>query len=88
MTFNDPDNAFEHFLPQPNAHGERIVRFEKHTDLDLPSPELLEIHAVLAKILHASGMGEYIEKVIQDRSEIGHFATDGSTDIRRLLFVF
>ncbi|KAL1967979.1 hypothetical protein VTN77DRAFT_2396 [Rasamsonia byssochlamydoides] len=75
-------------LPQPNAHGDRIVKFEKYADVDLPSPVLLQIHAALANILHASGTAEYIDKVMEEREEIQCLASNGSTNIQRLLFAF
>ena len=70
------------------SHGDRIIRFRKHADVELPSRELLEMHATLAKILHASGMAEHIDKIMKCREEIGCLASDGSTNIQELLFVF
>jgi len=75
-------------LPPPNARGDRIVRFEKHADVELPSRVLLETHAALAKILHASGMAEYIDRIMEEREEIRCLESDGSTDIQRHLFAF
>lgn len=73
-------------LPQPNAHGDRIVKFEKHADVDLPSPVLLQTHAALAKILHASGTAEYIDEIMEEREELRCLASNGSTNVQRLLF--
>ncbi|WEW58396.1 hypothetical protein PRK78_003864 [Emydomyces testavorans] len=80
--------ALDLHLPPPNAHGERIVKFETHADVELPSRQLLQTHAALAKILHTSGMAEYIDEIMRDREEIGCLASDGSTNIQKLLFVF
>jgi hypothetical protein len=55
---------------------------------ELPNPKLLEVHAAVARILHLTGAGEYIEKVLRDREDIAHLATDGSTDVTRLLLAF
>lgn len=59
-------------LPEPNEQGERVVRFTKPSDVkwELPSPEILAVHAALARVLHASGMAEIVEKVFQDFEEI------------------
>jgi hypothetical protein len=59
-------------LPAPNAQGERIVRFAKQpgVNIELPSPAILEAHAALARVLHASGMAEQIEKFLRDQEEI------------------
>lgn len=44
-------------LPPPNEQGIRLVEFKQHADFELPSRTLLGIHAALARIMHASGMG-------------------------------
>ncbi|QSS62390.1 hypothetical protein I7I51_02127 [Histoplasma capsulatum] len=49
-------------LPQPNENNEHIIKFEKHADYELPNRVLLGTHAAVAKILHATGMAETIEK--------------------------
>ena len=74
------------FFPREDHHGDCVVRFQKHADVDLPDPVLLEMHAALAKILHASGMPEHIDDVLRKREEIRCLATDGSTNVSRLLF--
>lgn len=45
---------------------------------------ILNTHAALAKILHASGKGEQIDKVMRDEDQLRCMAADGSTDILRL----
>ncbi|KAJ9227116.1 hypothetical protein DTO027B5_876 [Paecilomyces variotii] len=89
LRFEKQSTALNIFLPPPNSRGDRIVRFQKYADdVDLPSPVLLETHAALAKILHASGMAEYIEKILDEREGIRCLSSDGTTDIGRLLFAF
>lgn len=51
----------------------------------LPDPVLLRVHASIAKFLHMSGMGEYIDKIVREREDIGCFAIDGSTNVEELL---
>lgn len=53
----------------------------------LPSPELLKLHCAVANILHASGMAEQIDKLLDDNDAIGGFAPNGSTDLAALLSV-
>ncbi|KAG5295952.1 hypothetical protein I7I50_08889 [Histoplasma capsulatum G186AR] len=74
-------------LPQPNENNERIIKFEKHADYELPNRVLLGTHAAVAKILHATGMAETIEKILRDREELLFLAEDGSTDLKRLLLL-
>ncbi|KAJ9249239.1 hypothetical protein DTO207G8_6893 [Paecilomyces variotii] len=89
LRFEKQSTFLNSALPNPNAQGDRIVTFRKHADdVDLPSPVLLETHAALAKILHASGMAEYIEKILDEREGIRCLSSDGTTDIGRLLFAF
>jgi hypothetical protein len=53
-----------------------------------PNPKFLQVHAAVARILHLTGAGEYIEKVLRERKAISYLATDGSTDVGRLLLAF
>jgi hypothetical protein len=43
------------------------------------------VHAAIARILHASGMADVIDKTLQDMEEIGCLAEDGSTNLQVLL---
>lgn len=52
-----------------------------------PDRDLLEVHAAIAKILHASGMAMYIDRILGDRGDIRCLAQDGSTDVARLLLL-
>lgn len=62
------------------------VMFHQHDPrYALPDPELLKIHATIARILYASGKAEEIEKVLRDRDEISVLAANGTTDIASLL---
>ncbi|KAJ9374430.1 hypothetical protein DTO282F9_1425 [Paecilomyces variotii] len=74
-------------LPPPNQNNERLVKFEKYSNCNLPSRVLLDTHAVIARILHASGKAEEIDKIFQEREQIRCLAADGSTDLQRLLLL-
>ena len=54
---------------------------------ELPSPALLEVHATIAKVLHATGRAEQADKIQRDKDDIDCLATDGSTDVAALLSV-
>ncbi|KAH8811523.1 hypothetical protein F5884DRAFT_831332 [Xylogone sp. PMI_703] len=76
-------------LPRPNEFGERRVKFISHDDrYPLPAKELLELHSAIANVLHASGMGDVIDKVLKDLDELKGLASDGSTDVKMLLSAF
>lgn len=52
----------------------------------LPSPLLLELHSSIAQILHASGMGAYLEEILQDAEQTRCSAANGSSDVEALFF--
>lgn len=87
LTFPGYASVIDAHFPPANANGKRIITFASHSGENLPSSAILGLHTALCKILHATGMGEYIERVLWDRDDIGCLASDGSTDISRLLFV-
>ena len=63
-----------------------IVEFISYNHaFELPSRTLLDVHATIARILHATGLAEQADKIIRDREQTGALARDGSTDIARLL---
>jgi hypothetical protein len=65
------------------------VTFTAHNGrYSLPDEKLLAVHAAVAAILHASGMAEVIDRILQDRDETPCLATDGSTPIGTLLMAF
>lgn len=62
------------------------VRFVCHDGrYELPSPQLLQVHAAIARILHASGQAEEIDQVLRDQDATRVLAKDGSTDLSALL---
>lgn len=66
----------------------QFVRFKSYDQrYDLPSPELFKVHAVLARIFHASGAAQQIEKTLNDRDRYCMLARDGSKDISSILAV-
>lgn len=65
-----------------------IVTLTAHYPHLLPNANLLRTHAAVAQILHATGMGEYIDNILQERQLIRCFAPDGTTDVASLMMVF
>ena len=61
-------------LPSPDTEGKRFIQLVSHSEQELPWPELLNIHAAIARILDASGKGNLDE---QEDSQC--LASDGST---------
>jgi hypothetical protein len=64
------------------------TKFKLHdhgTRIQLPSRELLAMHAAIAKIFHMTGAGERYEKILRDKDEIPCLAEDGSTNIAEML---
>ncbi|KAF7121679.1 hypothetical protein CNMCM5793_009151 [Aspergillus hiratsukae] len=53
----------------------------------LPSPKLLQLHCAVANILHATGRGEKLGRILRDYGATGALARDGSTIISELLSV-
>lgn len=68
-------------LPQMATFINHDARYE------LPNPILLEVHAIIARILHATGKAEEADKLRRDKDDTGVLASDGSTDVTALLSV-
>lgn len=64
-----------------------MVKMVNHRpeEYPLPDPVLLRVHAAIAQFLDTTGLGRRIETVMREREEILHLASDGSTDVARLL---
>lgn len=76
----------QNYRPRMQINLPRTVAFNWYDQrYDLPSPELLKVHAIVARIFHASGAAEYVEKALRDLGEHRMLAKDGSTDISSML---
>jgi hypothetical protein len=49
------------------------------TNLPVPSPELLALHAACAKVAHLSGASEHIDELDRDLDDLRVLAADGSS---------
>jgi hypothetical protein len=73
------------FLPPFLARSLPVVRtLFTHPTIDPPSPRLLALHCAIAHILHLSGAGGYIERVLRDMED-GVIRADGSTELGLLV---
>lgn len=88
----DQPNIYQIRNYRPNALISRIlpasgiVTFRQYNQYyQLPNPELLSVHATIAKILHATGKAEEADKILKDKDNTGVLAKDGTTDIATLL---
>jgi hypothetical protein len=81
----------ESFLATPFVGGllpvTRTLFLTDSRTIDPPSPRLLAIHRAIARILHLSAAGSYIDKILKDMESAGEQGAqaDGSTDLGRLV---
>ncbi|KMP05743.1 hypothetical protein CIRG_05424 [Coccidioides immitis RMSCC 2394] len=62
----------------------RTLFLSPHHTIDPPSRKLLAIHRAICVILHLSGAGEYIDRIMRDMEEV-HVRSDGSTELGRIV---
>ncbi|PGH01047.1 hypothetical protein GX51_05484 [Blastomyces parvus] len=74
------------FLPEifPGLPVTRTLYRSVDYTIDAPLPRFFAIHSAIAHILHLSGAGEYIDKILQDLENISAHG-DGSTELGRLV---
>lgn len=51
---------------------------------DPPMPRLLAIHRACCLVMHLSGVGDYVKKVLWDMEEIG-VKSDGTTELGNMM---
>ena len=74
----------DYFFRRPSLPITRELYLTPERTIEPPAPRLLAIHCAIARILHLSGAGEYIDKIYRDMEEHGVQA-DGSTPLGRLI---
>jgi hypothetical protein len=62
----------------PIRNAKTTVTFVSRSELPLPSPDYLHIHATCAKVANLSGAGDYIDKVLRDLEDIQVLSEDGA----------
>lgn len=63
-----------------------FITLEQHsTEVEMPDPALLEMHACIAKILHLSGRGEKIDQIITETEQLGCLSEKGGSNLHSLL---
>jgi hypothetical protein len=77
-------NTIKSTLPfqvfRPRLPITRVLFITPDHTIEPPMPRLLAIHRACCLIMHMSGAGEYINKVLQDRDELAA-RSDGSTEL-------
>ncbi|KAA8642979.1 HNH endonuclease signature motif containing protein [Aspergillus tanneri] len=72
------------FLRDPLFPVTRTLTLSPSRTIDPPHSRLLGVHRAIARIIHLSGAGEYIETIIRDMEEVD-VRTDGSTNLGHLM---
>ncbi|KAK0494329.1 hypothetical protein EDD18DRAFT_1355723 [Armillaria luteobubalina] len=60
---------------------EVVCKFNAESSIAPPDPYLLAIHAAFAKVLHACGAGEHLDRVLQDMERLKVLSSDCRSDI-------
>lgn len=74
----------DYFFRRPALPITRELYLTPERTIEPPAPRLLAVHCAIARILHLSGAGEYIDKIFRDMEEHGVQA-DGSTPLGRFV---
>jgi hypothetical protein len=64
-----------------------MLTFKNHDTNDnyaLPSRTLVGVHACIARILDATGMGKKFDRILRDREELFCLSSTGDTDLGSL----
>ncbi|KAK0216291.1 hypothetical protein IW262DRAFT_1399210 [Armillaria fumosa] len=61
--------------------SEVVCEFNTESSIAPPDPYLLAIHAAFAKVLHACGAGEHLDRVLRDMERLKVLSSDGGSDI-------
>ena len=77
----------ESFLPPPMTVGLPVTRalfVTSSRTIDPPSSRLLAVHRAIAHILHLSGAGAYIDRILRDMED-SVVRSDGTSDLGRMV---
>lgn len=55
------------------------VSFVSRSNIPVPDPRYLALHAACAKVVHQSGMAEILDKLIEDLERTDVLSSDGSS---------
>ncbi|OAA63445.1 hypothetical protein SPI_03608 [Niveomyces insectorum RCEF 264] len=77
------------FFPSPMARAlglpvTRTLFVTENRTIDPPSPRLLAVHRAIAHILHMSGAGEYIDRVLEDMED-SVVRSNGTSELGRMV---
>ncbi|KAL8364626.1 hypothetical protein RB595_003762 [Gaeumannomyces hyphopodioides] len=77
-------HAFEKIIGGSLLPVTRTLYLTEDKNIEPPSSRLLAIHSAIGHILHLSGAGDYIDRVLRDAEKYG-VRSDGSTELGRLV---
>ena len=66
-----------HLMANAKGNGDTVSLKSVSNSYPDPSPTLLQIHASLCQVLHASGAGEAIDRILREWKRYRVFAEDG-----------
>jgi hypothetical protein len=78
------DSTESGIMRNPMFPLSRTLYLTSTRTIDPPSPRLLAVHRAIARILHLSAAGDYINKILEDL-ERKDIKTDGSTELGHLV---
>ena len=55
------------------------ITFQTQTDIALPNPDCLRIHAACCKVAQLSGAAEHMDKILEDLEDMRVLSQDGSS---------
>ncbi len=93
FVYFEPESGFENrytikttdlIHTRPALPITRDLFITQDRSIDPPMPRLLAIHRACCLIMHLSGAGDYIDKVVRDMEEIG-IKSDGTTELGSML---
>lgn len=71
------DGPFRGIYPR----GKTVTLTSQDPQLEVPDPRYLALHAACAQVAHASGMGEYIDRILRDMEDMRVLPEDGCSDV-------
>ena len=78
------ESTLPHFIHEVPFPIHRKLYLTETRTIDPPSPRLLAVHRAIARILHLSAAGEYIDKILRDMGDLAAKA-DGTSDLGRFV---
>ena len=62
-----------------SSFKKNTITFQTETDIPLPDPDYLRIHAACCRVAHLSGATGYMDKILEDLEAMRVLSKDGSS---------